>query len=786
MTYLHVRTARYVLALFVFVLLSCARNIPDVSPEPEEKQIRKDVSDQARIEERIKSLHSETQKTSSELDPKDSLSEEAYALFEKARLTSKDPVFFTFGGTSYKKAIEFLEQAIEVNPYYHAAWYYLGLSYVTTKQHQKAEVALLNSIELKPKYQLAYTTLAHLYSNQKRYEEALQYHNQALNIGPPRGEIFARVGEIYLAQGDFNKAEESYRKILDLEKTEPSDLEMLANFYLKNGKLEESWSYLKKARPFIFPDGALQKQIALYENYLQADNFFAFVSAGRIYYFSYKSKKAIEYLENAMRLNSSEFDQYYELGMAYKWEGTPKKAIHFLEKAVASNPRDYSANLELGLLYDISPVLVGFYEKNHGIRPNYERAIQLFRRAKEINPSVADPYNCLGRVYFHLKKYYDALAETKKALAIEKDSFTHEQLGDIYYAMKQYEMAKKAYVNAYYLDKRFSTIDSLTDMYMRLEEYDQAIRVLTDTIKGADYEVVKSSYETKLAEVYHKKKDYSHAIETYQEVLASRPDDFLAFFGIAQCYFDLKDWDTATTWWKKAVEINPKSSATYYNMGLAYENKEQYGKAISYFKKSLELDPDDKEVKVRIKACQMAIDRRKVPDTLRELSYKEGKVGVLANLLLCTLEYDKANNLWIEGVTETKYEDWQNVVSPKIYEAQGYVEKIRADLKKIGKKRGKIEECVNLFLFAVEQKIKGVEQHSAGYYKTKKEYTGECKKGFAKIKLADKYLADALEVMRGEVAKYESYFGEAVDRYLKHGIDYWKEIENQKAFTRMP
>jgi len=294
---------------------------------------------------------------------------------------------------------------------------------------------------------------------------------------------------------------------------------------------------------------------------------------------------------------------------------------------------------------------------------------------------------------------------------------------------------------------------------------------------------------TSLADLYYNQERYEEAIDYYGISLAYDKNNFDTHFNIAGCYYHLQKWNEAEKWYLKASDINPESPGCWHYLGVVYLNMERYEEAIMCSRKALDINPDNKGTKKIISWCQSIIDRRQhrrqYLKGLNELLCMEGNIGILARLLLCLNQYNKANYLWIKGRSETTpvYETIYNKktivdynVSSKIYEAQGHFEKIKADLKKITSAKGEIKEALNLFLFAVEQRISGIEQHSKGYYTKAEDYKGEYEKGLAKTKLADAYLVDGLKILRDEIAKYKSYFGNIADQDLKSYIERYEKI----------
>jgi len=750
------------------------------------KQLQQDQKElslkQRYLEDQKKLLaeYLEKQKTSSKLDPEDALFEEAYEFYQRAVETSEYPDNFTSWGTNDPKGIKLLEQAIEVNPYYHAAHYVLGKSYRNIKEYEKAEQSFLKCITLKPKCQATYTSLAGLYVLTKRHDDALKLYVKALDVDPSITWIYSSIGDIYLERNNFDKAKEYYRRILDFDKSYVYAYEKLGNLYLKKGNLKTSWDNLRKSYPYFTEE--LEDRISSYRKYLEKNNFYAYASVGRIYYYSSKYDKAVEYLEKAYGLNPNEFDQYYELGMAHNEKRNYQKAAIYLEKAVAMYPNHYDANLQLGILYDIDPAWTEFYEKQYKIKPDYDRAIELLKRAKQINPGNTSPYYYLGSVYYHTQRYYDALKETKKALNIKEDSSTFSQLGNIYFAMNEYENALVAYKKSLAKGDFQWTRSNITKTLFELKKYDEAIAFLREGL-----EKYKDDLQLKrfLGDAYRYKNDYETAIRKYKDCLRSEPKDFLAHFEIASCYGGQENWIEAKNWWEKAAEINPKSSASFANIGIAYFSMESYDTAKTYFEKALDINPEDNKTKEWIKYCQSAIDRKNFPEKLRRLSYREDNAGILARLLLCIFEYNKATNLWAGGAGETKrkYEKSGGKeilvghdVSSKIYEAQGRFEKIKGDLSKMLPTKGKIKEAINLFSFASEKMISGIEQHSKGYYIKAKDYRGEYEKGLAKIDLAHSYFLDVLRIIQAEIVKHITLFGNIADQDLKSYIKHYEKM----------
>lgn len=121
-----------------------------------------------------------------------------------------------------------------------------------------------------------------------------------------------------------------------------------------------------------------------------------------------------------------------------------------LRKIIANNPDDYIAITKLGVICQ---------EK-----VKKKEAITLFRRAVSINPDYPPPHLFLGRLYFLMQRYNDAVNELdafrqKSKLAGEMDAQSKSgyianlhYAGDIYFTLRQYGKAKEAIDEALRLD----------------------------------------------------------------------------------------------------------------------------------------------------------------------------------------------------------------------------------------------------------------------------------------------------------------------------------------------
>lgn len=100
----------------------------------------------------------------------------------------------------------------------------------------------------------------------------------------------------------------------------------------------------------------------------------------------------------------------------------------------------------------------------------YERAIDAYRRAIELEPTYADAYNNLGNIYLLQKRYYEAIELFQRALRYHpSDALFHYNLGVCYELVGEHKKAKAE------LD-RARELDPILEQRMRRAAFDASAR----------------------------------------------------------------------------------------------------------------------------------------------------------------------------------------------------------------------------------------------------------------------------------------------------------------------
>lgn len=97
----------------------------------------------------------------------------------------------------------------------------------------------------------------------------------------------------------------------------------------------------------------------------------------------------------------------------------------------------------------------------------------------------------------------------------------------------------------------------------------------------------------KLAESYHKARQFDKAIENYTKAIQAKPDDANYHNNLGNVYAEIGKVPEAAAEFKRAAELDPpQASRFYFNYGAVMYNTGKMDEAAEAFKKATEIDPN--------------------------------------------------------------------------------------------------------------------------------------------------------------------------------------------------
>jgi tetratricopeptide (TPR) repeat protein len=112
-----------------------------------------------------------------------------------------------------------------------------------------------------------------------------------------------------------------------------------------------------------------------------------------------------------------------------------------------------------------------------------------------------------------------------------------------------------------------------------------------------------------MAKLDREKKDYSRAIEKYQQAIKINPDHYGTYYNLADSYRKLGQSEQALRAFEKALEISPNDARTHYNLANLYQQEGETNKAKEYYKKVIELETEGSDLSNRARKNLNILDK---------------------------------------------------------------------------------------------------------------------------------------------------------------------------------
>ena len=271
---------------------------------------------------------------------------------------------------------------------------------------------------------------------------------------------------------------------------------------------------------------------------------------------------------------------YERLGEIYSAQQDYKRAIPVFESAAGYRPNS-------------SAVLIAQAIACFGAG-QYDRALEVARKALVIEPQSAGAHQMLGKTYFMLGDLGKSISELETAAKLAPDDIdVVYTLGIAYLRNRQSAAAKQLYES---MIKQFGEGPQLHIIIGRAyrqsgllseaaEEFKKAIALDPHFPRSHHYlgiTYLEDEGQSKIGE----------ALEEFKIEVAANPDEFFANYYLGVVYIFQRKWDLAATFLQKASSIEPNNPDPYFQLGQAYQELNQHEQAVDVLKKSIALNPE--------------------------------------------------------------------------------------------------------------------------------------------------------------------------------------------------
>ncbi len=385
-----------------------------------------------------------------------------------------------------------------------------------------------------------------IYQAQQYADEAISEYQRALEICVHSSEIYYKIAMAFYHKREMEKAVNYFKLALEYNPKMSEAYFMIAEVSMRKGDFSEASEFAKKAIS-ISPICSSRSYYLLY--------CIMSVSSKTKWY-----KKAINLAASFITLP---FDKY---------------AIKEVTRQLS-----YMKFFPVLLKTSVMIFLRGFTQE----------VLDIYRETIDKAPGFVELYINLGRVYYELKRYEDAICEYK--MAIWLDSLN---LRAYYYLCQLYE-EQRDFENAIETCKKLIELQPhVADFHCRIAQYlylegqiDEAIEHYQTAVSLNPNPQWTSVVAQTLGFIFQENTDnLDAAIASYQTAYNLNPDDIDIYLNLGNVFFEKGAYDNALIVYKKALESSPYNARIHCNLGYLYWGKGNIDEAIKEYEKAIKYD----------------------------------------------------------------------------------------------------------------------------------------------------------------------------------------------------
>ena len=242
--------------------------------------------------------------------------------------------------------------------------------------------------------------------------------------------------------------------------------------------------------------------------------------------------------------------------------------------------------------YSIGTAVVDLMKK-YSCKLEDEKIIDIYKETLDKAPGFVELYINLGRLYFELKRYDDAICEYK--MAIWLDSLN---VRAYYYLCLLYEEQRDFDRAIDVCEKLIELQPHIADFHCRMAQYLYLKGDITGAIAHYQTSLTLSKnpqwasvVSQALGIIFQENvKDLDAAISAYQHAYSLNPNDIDIFLNLGNVFFEKGSYDNAVIVYKKALEASPNNARLHCNLGYLYWGKGNLDEAIKEYEKAIKYD----------------------------------------------------------------------------------------------------------------------------------------------------------------------------------------------------
>ena len=420
---------------------------------------------------------------------------------------------------------------------------------------------------------------------------------------------FAMLIEYYSGEGDQDEAEILVEEGLKIHPSSALLMLAKAKILILSTKYEEALDYLRFSSDDNDIDHSLLKieallhlsefdevekmSIKILDSDLPEEDFYYFITElGYLLNDVDKFNRAIAYLEESLKINSSNTDVIVDLAYAYEMKGDMIKAIEYNDQLLDIDPYSFDAWVNIGKLYSMNE--------------QHDKAIDAFDFALTITED-------------------DMSAMKMKALSLFLNDNVEESI--------------KLFTKCLSLSPHDESVyDSLLEAYATLELYDEMENIidLKESLFGS------AGIIAKRASVYISKQEFNNAKTLFLQIPEADKNTLDYYLLEGELAFNENDFVTAESAYIKASLISEENEDILDRLANVCVAQEKYFQAANYLEELLELAPDFPTAKSRLAFIRFEIGSKEPFDEIMQ-QFSDDELRLLLSMLMGNdiSDYDK-------------------------------------------------------------------------------------------------------------------------------------------------
>ena len=329
------------------------------------------------------------------------------------------------------------------------------------------------------------------------------------------------------------------------------------------------------------------------------------LTSAKLYIQQKNYDKALEVLNKEVQKNPKSDEGYYLLGYVYgeqamysKMSDAYKQSLSIsnkFEKDIKASQKYYWAQLFNKGVKTYQDALKTKDKDSSQVL--YDKSIESFNHAVNLEPDSADTYKNLAFVYMSKQDYDDAIAPLKTLIDKENALDGYKFLGEIYYDKGQKLM------------NQYQSSHDSKDSVEAMNNFNNTISLLE---KGRKLYPNDSDLLLTLSNAYISAHKIDVAINAFKQGVMQDPNNKYYRYNYGVLLLGKNDFENSIAQFEKAIEIDPEYENAIYNIAVAYvkwgvtlskeaDTKEdtstvyrtKYQSALPYLEKLVQMREDD-------------------------------------------------------------------------------------------------------------------------------------------------------------------------------------------------